>query len=92
MSWELILKQEYFPEWLIRTGAPAVMKTLIHKMMQENKNYNDKFPTFDEYLDRQFTMGAKAIKAGEHSTFPKESVEAYEKAHKNLEQAWRDSL
>jgi hypothetical protein len=38
MSWELILKQKYFPEWLIRTGAPAVMKTLIHKMMQENKN------------------------------------------------------
>ena len=92
MSWKSILKQVGQPKWMRETGAPGVMKTLIHKMMQENENYNDKFPTFYEYLDRQYQGTPEEAEARIRDLWREGTFERMEKYFKDLEQAWRDSL
>jgi len=92
MSWKSILKQVGQPKWMIKTGAPGTMKTRLHRMMQENENYNDKFPTFDEYLDRQYQGTLEEIKTRLKTGFRDDLLEMYKQYYNDLEQAWRDSL
>tara|TARA_R100001082_G_scaffold111278_1_gene94727 strand:- start:13081 stop:13359 length:279 start_codon:yes stop_codon:yes gene_type:complete len=92
MSWKSILKQVGQPRWMIETGAPGTMKTRLHRMMQENENYNDKFPTFDEYLDRQYQGTLEEIKTRLKNNFKEGTFERMEQYYKDLEHAWRNSL